>query len=162
MHPPGRTSAGMDGDEAAERFADLFPQVYLLLHARRGKSAVPLAPQMWAVLQHLAMAGPLTVSECARHFDRAQSVVSETVDALCKKGLLERMTDARDRRRTLVWLTGAAHEVMRKEKRVLDDERLSRATKKLTPAERRGLIEGMSALVRACESETTKTKEKKR
>jgi hypothetical protein len=54
-------------DEDASRFGDLFPRVYLLFHARKAKGAVSLTPQMWAVLQHLSMAGPLTVTECAKH-----------------------------------------------------------------------------------------------
>ncbi len=77
----------------SERFADLFPEVYSRLHSRKERSATRVTPQMWAVLQHLAMAGPLTVTEAA-HFERSQSVVSETVDALCKKDLVERMPDA--------------------------------------------------------------------
>lgn len=42
---------------------------------------------MDGVLRHLAMSGPLTVGEMARHFGRAQSVVSEIVDGLEDKGL---------------------------------------------------------------------------
>jgi hypothetical protein len=36
------------------------------------------------VLSHLAVAGPLTVGEAAVHLGRAQSVVSEIVDALAE------------------------------------------------------------------------------
>ncbi len=58
-------------------------------------------------LLHLANTGSLTIGEIAEHFDRAQSVVSEIVDGLEKKGLLERMRDPKDKRRALVWLTDA-------------------------------------------------------
>src|SRR5688500_6080538 len=133
----------------SERFADLFPQVYLRLHARKDRTRTKVTPQMWAVLQHLAMAGPLTVTEAAAHFGRAQSVVSETVDTLCEKNLLERMRDERDRRRTLVWLTEAGQAFLAKEQRVLDDERLALAMARLPPATRRGLLDGMAALVAA-------------
>jgi DNA-binding MarR family transcriptional regulator len=144
----------------AERFADLFPEIYLRLHARRDRGSTQVTPQMWAVLQHLAMAGPLTVTEAAAHFGRAQSVVSETVDALEKKGLLERMRDERDRRRTLVWLTDDAHAFLKRQRRVLDDALLARAMGKLTSAQRRGLIEGMEALVTACDGIARKEKER--
>jgi DNA-binding MarR family transcriptional regulator len=119
---------------------------------------------MWAMLQHLAMAGPLTVTEAAAHFGRAQSVVSETIDGLCAKHLLERMPDARDRRRTLVWLTDEGHAFLTSERRVLDDERLARAMARLSATERTALIEGMTALVRACDALAVdeQGKEKKR
>ncbi|HLK39496.1 MAG TPA: MarR family transcriptional regulator [Polyangiaceae bacterium] len=146
----------MDAEEAAARFAELFPELYLRLHPRRDRKATAVTPQMWAVLTHLAMAGPLTVGECARHFERAQSVVSETLDALEKKKLLERMPDARDRRRTLVWLTDTGHEHLRRTRRVLDDARLTAAMRRLAASERHQLIEAMSALVGACEKENRK------
>lgn len=148
--------------DAASRFADLFPQIYLRLHARKDREAIRLTPQMWAVLQHLGMAGPLTVTECAEHFDRAQSVISETIDALEAKGLLARMRDERDRRRTLVWLTERAHEVMTKERRVLDDERLERAMRELSTETREALLAGMEALVRASEATAVVSDSRKR
>lgn len=148
--------------DAASRFAELFPEIYLRLHARKDRRAARLTPQMWAVLHHLAMAGPLTVTECAAHFDRAQSVITETFDALERKGLLERMRDARDRRRTLVWLTDAAQDAMAKERRVLDDERLAYAIGKLDARVQAGLIAGMEALVRACDASRTQTTKAKR
>ena len=89
----------------AERFAALFRALYLTYHRRDGpRSDLPGASR--AVLTHLAVAGPLTVGEAAVHLGRAQSVVSEIVDGLARKGLLERERDPADRRRTLIWLTG--------------------------------------------------------
>jgi len=131
----------------AERFADLFPEIYRRFVARRTHDRNRLTPQMWAILQHLELAGPLTVGEAARHFERAQSVVSDTVSALEARGLLERIRDARDRRRTLVWLTEDAQEHLRRERRVLDEERLAAAMEALSPRARTQLLEGMRALV---------------
>jgi DNA-binding MarR family transcriptional regulator len=139
--------------DAAARFAELFPQLYLRLHARKRRSQTRVTSQMWAMLQHLAAAGPLTVTECAEHFGRAQSVVSETVDALEAKGLLERMRDERDRRRTFVWLTDEARAFMEKERRVLDDERLSRAMARLRAEQRTQLLVALESLVRACDDD---------
>lgn len=136
-----------------ERFASLFPEVYLRFHARKEPGATRVTPQMWAMLQHFALAGPLTVSEAAAHFERAQSVVSESVDALAEKGLVERMTDERDRRRSLVWLTGEGQAFLARERRVLDEERLARAMARLTPSERQGLMAGMEALLGASHEE---------
>ena len=75
--------------DQAERFAELFRAVYLTFHRRDGpRSQLPGASR--AVLEHLAMAGPLTIGEAAAHLRRAQSVVSEIVSHLEDQGLLER------------------------------------------------------------------------
>src|SRR5258708_12645911 len=105
---------------AAEEFCDLFPAVYLHFCKRPRPQDRRLTPQMAAVLSHLSLSGPLTVGEMAVHFDRAQSVVSEIVDGLVTKGLLARVRDHRDRRRTLVCLSPAAHQPMRPHPKVLD------------------------------------------
>jgi DNA-binding MarR family transcriptional regulator len=122
--------------------------VYLRFQARRDKGEPRLTPQAQAVLQHLSFAGPLTVSEASAHFHRAQSATSEIFDALEAKGLVERMPDARDRRRHLVWLTPGAEEALARERRVLDESRLAQAFARMRDSERAALLQGMRALVR--------------
>jgi DNA-binding MarR family transcriptional regulator len=90
--------------EASEEFVALFRAIYLTFRRRDGPRS-NLTSASRAVLQHLAMTGPVTIGEAAEHLGRAQSVVSETVSQLEGHGLLEREVDVRDRRRTLVWLT---------------------------------------------------------
>jgi len=104
-------------DQAA-RYADLFRAVYLTYHRRDGPRS-GLTGASRAVLGHLAVSGPLTVGEAARHLDRAQSVVSEIVDQLEAKGLLERERDPADRRRVLVWLTPDGQHALRRDADVL-------------------------------------------
>jgi DNA-binding MarR family transcriptional regulator len=133
----------------ADEFMDLFPAVYLRFCRRHDGRGPRLTPQMAAVLQHLSLSGPLTIGEMAQHLDRAQSVVSEIVDGLESKGLLARMRDARDRRRTLVWLTDEAHDVMHEDRQVLDRRRVDAAMKAIGGARARELVEGMRALVAA-------------
>ena len=68
----------------AERFAELFRAVYLTFHRRdRPRSELPGASR--AVLEHLALAGPLTIGEAAAHMSRAQSVISEIGRASCRE-----------------------------------------------------------------------------
>lgn len=131
---------------AAGRFAELFGSVYLHFHRRDPKRSL-LTPQSWAVLQHLALAGPLTVTEAARHLERAQSVVSTLVDGLEAKGLLARVRDARDRRRTLVWLTDKGHRALEAERQVLCPQRLAAALARLPVGERDRLLGALEALV---------------
>lgn len=138
-------------DDAAA-FCELFPAVYLRFCRQRGAGETRLTPQMDGVLHHLAMSGPLTVGEMARHFARAQSVVSEIVDGMEKKGLLERMRDARDRRRTLVWLTDEARQVLVRRQQVLDPARVAQAMRRMPDAKRTTLIDSLRALVHAADT----------
>jgi DNA-binding MarR family transcriptional regulator len=142
-------------EDPAAAFCELFPALYLTLcrrHDRRSRQT-RLTPQQDAVMHHLAMSGPLTVGEMTRHFARSQSVVSEIVDGMEKKGLLERMRDERDRRRTLVWLTDAGRDALSEQRQALDTVRVGRAMRALPVESRTNLIEGLRALVRAAEKD---------
>jgi DNA-binding MarR family transcriptional regulator len=134
--------------DAAAAFGELFPAVYLRFHRRDDKRS-ELTGAARAVLQHLSIAGPLTVSEMARHLERAQSVVSEMTEGLVSRGWLERARDGKDRRRSLVWLTEAGAELLARDRDVLSRALLERAMAAMGEAELRGLLEGMRALVEA-------------
>jgi DNA-binding MarR family transcriptional regulator len=85
-------------------------------------------------------------------------VVSEILDALEEKGLVSRMADSRDRRRSLVWLTDEGQLLLERERQVLSVELLQPALGRLSPETRRGLLAGMKAL---CEVEVP-TRNRKR
>lgn len=143
-----------DERERAERFAGLFRAVYLTFHRRDGpRGQLPGASR--AVLEHLAMAGPLTIGEAAAHLGRAQSVVSEIVSHLTEQGLLERESDPADRRRTLIWLTPAGQDALRRDRSVLGLDLLARAFTRLPDGQADALIAGLQALVRATEGDTS-------
>lgn len=135
-----------DERERAERFAAQFRAVYLTYHRRDGPRS-QLAGASRAVLEHLAMAGPLTIGEAAAHLSRAQSVVSEIVSHLQDQGLLERETDPADRRRTLIWLTPAGHEALRQDREVLGLDLLAHAFATMPAGQADALIAGLAALV---------------
>jgi DNA-binding MarR family transcriptional regulator len=135
----------------AEELGRLFPAIYLRLHARLPKRGHRPPADAMAVLQHLAISGPLTIGEAAQHFDRAQSVVSELVDRLSERKLVERIRDERDRRRVLVWLTPAALELLERDREVLSRELCEAALQRMKPATRRALLDGMRALVDAAD-----------
>jgi DNA-binding MarR family transcriptional regulator len=146
-------------DPAATAFCDLFPKLYLRFCHRHepGRDRARVTPQQDAVLHHLAMSGPLTVGEMALHFGRAQSVVSEIASGLLAKSLLEKMADARDRRRTLVWLSDEGREVLERRSQVLDPRRVEGAMKALSPEVREALVAALSSLVEAADADTRKT-----
>jgi len=141
-----------DERERAERFAALFRGVYLTFHRRDGpRGQLPGASR--AVLEHLAMAGPLTVGEAAAHLSRAQSVVSEIVSHLTEQGLLERESDPADRRRTLIWLTPAGHDVLRQDLEVLGLDLLAAAFARMPPDQADALMTGLAALIQLPEGD---------
>ena len=136
----------------AERFAELFRAVYLTFHRRDlPRSELPGASR--AVLEHLAMAGPLTIGEASAHMRRAQSVISEIVTHLERDGLLERENDPGDRRRTLIWLTPDGHEALRRDREVLGVDLLARAMARLPPGQADALNAAMRALIEGAQSD---------
>ena len=132
----------------SDAFCAAFPLAYLAFHRRDGRRN-ELTKASRAVLTHLAGSGPITVGEAARHLDRAQSVVSDIVTQLESHGLLEREADPDDRRRTLVWLTDAGQTRLRDDADVLDRALVGRAMDRLDDTTRRGLIDGLTALIAA-------------
>jgi len=101
------------------------------------------------VLEHLALAGPLTIGEAAAHLRRAQSVVSEVVSHLERQRLLERESDPADRRRTLVWLTEAGQTTLRRQREVLSEELLAGALGRMPPEQVGALLGALRALVQS-------------
>jgi DNA-binding MarR family transcriptional regulator len=144
----GEPSPASDPAADAASFAALFRAVYLTYHRRDGPRS-GLTGASRAVLGHLAHTGPLTIGEAAVHLHRAQSVVSEIVDGLVGHGLLMRDRDPADRRRTLVWLTAAGTEALRRDGEVLAEETLAAAMARMAEADRRALLTGVAALLAA-------------
>lgn len=144
---PGRKAVLVTAEQArAERFAELFHAVYLTFHRRdRPRSELPGVSR--AVLEHLALAGPLTIGEAAAHMHRAQSVLSEIVTHLERDGLLERENDPGDRRRTLIWLTPGGHEALRRDREVLGVDLVACAMARLAPGQVDALNDAMHALI---------------
>ena len=137
----------MDAQQATEQFARLFPAVYHRFHRRQRPEAYAPSRESLAILRHLASIGPMTVTEAAAHFERSQSAMSEIVQRLETRGILERHADERDRRRTLVWLSREGEQVLADAERVLSDRLLEHTMDQMDPADRRKLIEGTEALL---------------
>jgi DNA-binding MarR family transcriptional regulator len=148
MDRPVPTVAGVEAHEAAEIFARQFPAMYLRFHPRDAKGKA-LAPASRAVLQHLALARPITVGELCGHLDRTQSVVSDIVAHLEEGGLVEWDDDPADRRRRLVWLSPSGRELLDTDRDVLSVGLLERAFAELPDRERRALLEAVDSLLRA-------------
>jgi DNA-binding MarR family transcriptional regulator len=137
----------MATDENTQRFQELYRRIYHRFHRRDVAEANRVSPESLAVLQHMRGAGPLTVMEAARHFERSQSAMSEIVSRLERRGVVERMADERDRRRTLVWLTQDGQQLLEKTEHVLSPKLLQYALQQLPDVAQRQLLESLQELM---------------
>lgn len=137
----------MDAEIASTRFVELFPAVYRRFHRRLDHSEYLLTRESLAVLRHLADTGPLTVGEAAKHLSRSQPAMSEMIQRLVQRGMLERMTDERDRRRVLVWLSEEGRLMLRESERVLSHELVGTAMSRMPATTRCQLIAAVEALL---------------
>lgn len=135
MHGPCPILPDMERDPATE-LTQLFGQLYLHLHPRRDPGEYRPSRESLAVLRHLAMSGPLAVTEAAKHFRRSQAAMSELLDRLIKRDLLAKLPDERDRRRHVVWLTETGQQLVASESEPLDRDRVSRLLDQISQDDR--------------------------
>jgi DNA-binding MarR family transcriptional regulator len=136
-----------NAENQAERFSRLYAEIFALF-CRQIPKRTDLTPESLAVLSHFEMTGPLTVTEAARHLSRAQSVVSEIVSRLETKGMVCRLADRRDRRRTLVWLTPKGQGRLREQREVLSVDRLRAVFERVNPESVQALLDSLLVVVR--------------
>jgi DNA-binding MarR family transcriptional regulator len=139
----------MDVESAASEFAELFGKAYRRFYRRIPVGQHRLTSESTATLQHLIDTGPLTVAEAATHLGRSQSAMSEMIDRLEQRGPVARVSDQRDRRRTLVWLTDLGMAALDEAQQVLSDSRLRAAFTALDGPERKQLIEALRRFIDA-------------
>jgi len=135
--------------EASEEFSRCYGEIYMRFYRRIPVGDYVPTPETLAVLRHLSTTGPLTVTEAARHFERSQAAMSEILDRMQARELVERYRDERDRRRVLVWLTPRGQAALRDHLHPLSVEALAGALARLDAAERDALLRGMRALLRS-------------
>jgi DNA-binding MarR family transcriptional regulator len=139
-------------ERSADEFDRLFRAVYATFHRRDGVERA-LSNASRAVLQHLALAGPLTVGEAAAHLSRSQSTTSELLAQLERNGLVERRRDVADARRTEVWLSAAGFAELRRDESVLGLDLLTPAMRRMPGAQATRLLTDLRALVDAAAAE---------
>lgn len=141
-----------DPVQAADEIGRLYPAVYRRFHvSRRPVDGSDLTPRMLGLLHHLASAGPLTVGELATHLGLSKATATELVTRVEERGLIDRMRDDRDRRRVYVWLTESGRRRASAHTRVLEDDALLTAVRRMTAGDRNALIHGLRALLAAAE-----------
>ncbi len=139
----------MPKTEADAEVSQLFGQLYLHLHPRRGASEYRPNRASLALLRHLAVSGPLTVAEACKHFGRSQAATSETLSRLMTRGLVARHEDERDRRRHLVWLTEEGRRVVSDESQPLDRGLVAAVLGRMNESKRQQLLAGLRSFADA-------------
>ena len=112
---------------------------------RRLMGGIGLGPRHFNALRHVMAEGPMSVSALSVRLGVALSTASLMVGELSRAGLLERIEDDEDRRRTIVRVAperAAAADAFLS--RRLDP--LRRALERLTPAEREAFARGLDVL----------------
>jgi DNA-binding MarR family transcriptional regulator len=143
-----------DAKTAAEEIGRLYPAVYQRFHvSRRPVGGSDLTPRMLGVLHHLLAGGPLTLGELATHLGLSKATATELVTRVEERGLVDRMRDERDRRRVYVWLTEHGRQRANSHARVLADDELLAAVRRMTTTDRESLINGLRALLAAAQRE---------
>lgn len=139
----------MDASAFAQDFEALFRETYRRAARRVEDKRARLTPETIALLEHLAMSGPLTPGEMAKHLKRAPSTLSEMLDHLLNSGFMERDRDPHDARKSLVWLSDQGRSALQEANRVLDLSILTQATRGWAPDERATLLRQFESLVTA-------------
>jgi len=99
-----------------EQIMDAQQHIHKAFHRqmRHLMSGLPVTPPKLPVLGLINRHPGLTVSELARQFRGAKSNISETVEHLCREGLLEKRADAADQRLARIHLTESGQKILEK------------------------------------------------
>ncbi|WP_245919464.1 MarR family winged helix-turn-helix transcriptional regulator [Melittangium boletus] len=119
----------------------------LRVSARASEGLVGISGAQLFVLQQLAEAGTCSINELAERTFTHQSSVSVVVRRLIERGLVSRRPSAVDGRRVEVSLTPEGHALLR-DAPPMAQARLISGLRKLEPARRAALAEGLATLVR--------------
>ncbi len=122
----------------------------VVAHSLVGSKTVVTPPQL-RVLVMLESRGPLNLTAIAEGLDVNPSNASRTCDQLVSAGLLTRREDATDRRAVSLRLSRKGAALVT---RLMDHRRLlfAELLERIGAADRRALVQGLNALLRATES----------
>jgi DNA-binding MarR family transcriptional regulator len=133
----------------------LYPRVFLACHTRHvrdTKAERLLSAHQASILDHLDEVEPTGLLQLAKHLGVTASTMSLTVDRLARGGYVRREPDPQDGRRVGLLLTKAGMRIKR-EKSVLDPQRVVSMLRRLSRAERDQAIAGLALLARAAGEE---------
>lgn len=115
-----RATTTTDDDAGQWRLFELAPRLARLENAVLKRLSPPVTFGQFRILRKVA-AGRDTLTELGSDGTLSLAALSESVDALVRKGALERETDRRDRRSMRLSLTGCGERLLEDGHRLLDD-----------------------------------------
>ena len=101
-----------------------------------------------SVMDAVVRLGALSLKEASRQVGLAHSTVSGIVDRLEKHGLVERQTDKKDHRVTLIVPSKVVRDYVRNTLPTLVTNPLVEALQRAKPAQRRAILDGLRILRR--------------
>jgi DNA-binding MarR family transcriptional regulator len=131
-----------------------YPQIYLACHTQHTRAASSphrLSPRDSTLLAHLDEKRPITSSALARHLGVGGSTMSAAVKRLVRLGYIDQERDPGDARSLRLRLAPKGAAAMR-DSSVLEPARVRRMLARLTPAERRVALDGLSILAGAAQA----------
>jgi DNA-binding MarR family transcriptional regulator len=137
----------------AEDPAAIADELQLVVGAlvRRIRAASPahhITLSQISIMKRLRRQGPHAVADLARADKITHQSVTVAVTGLVERGLVERMPDERDRRRTLLAITDEGRRLLAERKEAGQDALADAIGERLSPAERVHLSEALPLLRR--------------
>jgi DNA-binding MarR family transcriptional regulator len=128
-----------------------YPQIYFACHtrhARRASSATHLSPADSTLLAHLDEQRTVRATQLAKHLGLAASTLSAAIARLARHGYVVQQSDASDARAVGLLLSAKGAQAMQ-DSSVLETPRVKRMLERLTPADRKRALDGLSLLAGA-------------
>lgn len=141
-----RPSDALVSDEIANLAAQLRLATTRLARRMRSEAEIGLSPSMIAALASVHVHGPMTLGDLAAHEHVAKPTVTKIVARLEQDGLVQRETDAQDRRVCRVSATQAGEDLLAAT-RARKNAYLAGRLAELAPEERDRLAAALDVLV---------------
>lgn len=128
-----------------------YPQIYFACHTRhvrRTSTATRLSATDSTLLAHLDEEEPVRATTLARHLGLAASTLSAAIARLASLGYVHQRRTASDGRAVDLMLSRSGAAAMQASS-VLESARVRKMLERLTPAERKRALEGLTVLAHA-------------
>jgi len=136
----------------------VYPQIYFACHTRhvrRASTATQLSATDSTLLAHLDEDHPVRATRLASHLGLAASTMSAAIARLAALGYVIQRRDAQDGRAVDLRLSAKGAAAMQASS-VLEPARVKAMLTRLTMADRKRALEGLSLLARAARQENSK------
>lgn len=149
--------------ELIRRVQRAYPQVFLACHVRHSTLTRDhgMSERDASVLAHLDELAPVTVTALARHLGVGAPTVTEAIDRLERRGVVERRRGTRDRRRVELRLTALGLDRMQRSS-VLDHARVGEVLAAISPRQRAAAVRGLEVLAAGARKVMTAEPRRKR